>query len=131
MSSAQEVFGNPDDNVQLISVLVAEMRSRDHDVLVVEQNDCEVYKMLEALILSEEVNKRKTSGGDKMRKADKISFMKNWKVNNIQMLIDGGLDTVIQGPNVPKFVSGVFSQHQVLGQRFLTYSMSTKLTQLT
>jgi hypothetical protein len=103
-----EVFGNPDDNVQLISALVAEMRSRDHDVLVVEHNACEVYKMLEALILSEEVNKRKTSGGDKMRKADKISFMKNWKVKNIQMLIDSGLDKVIQGPNVPKFVSGVF-----------------------
>ncbi len=64
--------------------------------------------MLEALILSEEVNKRKTSGGDKMRKADKISFMENWKGEEHPDVDWQWLDTVIQGPNVPKFVSGVF-----------------------
>ena len=72
MSSTLGSLWDPDDNVQLINALVAEMRSRDHDVMVVEHNACEVYKMLEALVLSEEVNKCKTSG-DKIKKADKIS----------------------------------------------------------
>ena len=93
-----EIFGNPNDNVQLINTLVAEMRSHYYDVLVVEHNACEVYKMLEALVLLYEVRKRKTEC-EKVKKADKISFMKNWKLQNIHMLIDGGLDTVIQGPN--------------------------------
>ena len=61
-----EVFGNPDENVQMINALVEEMQSLDHDVLVVEHNASEVYKMLEPLILSEEVSKHKTAG-EKMK----------------------------------------------------------------
>jgi hypothetical protein len=102
-----KVFGNPDDNVQMVNALVAKMQSYNHDLVVVENNASEVYKMLEAMILTEEINKRK-SAGEKINKVDKISLMKNWKVNNMQMLIDGGLDQVVQGSNVPKFVSGVF-----------------------
>jgi len=71
-----EVFGNPDDNVMMINALVEEMKSHDHDVLVVEHNACEIYKMFVALILSEEINKCKTAG-EKMKRADKISFIKN------------------------------------------------------
>ena len=34
--------------------------------------------------------------------------MKTWKSANMQMLIDGGLDLVTQGPNKPTFLSGIF-----------------------
>jgi len=65
-------FGNPDENVMYDHALVEEMKSRGHDILVVEKKSSQLYKMLEAMILAEEIYKRK-SVGDKMMKQDKLA----------------------------------------------------------
>jgi hypothetical protein len=106
-----EVFGNPDDNVQFVHAVVEEMKSRVHDVLLVQRNATEVTKMLEKMVVTEESNKRK-GVGDFTTKQDKITYLKSWKVANMQMLIDAGLDPVTQGimegHTTSKFVSGLF-----------------------
>jgi hypothetical protein len=63
--------------------------------------------MLNAMILGEEITKRKT-GGQKIRKQDKIAYMKEWKAANMNMLIESGFDLVTQGPNKPSFVTGIY-----------------------
>jgi hypothetical protein len=47
-----EVFGNPDDNVQLVTALVEEMKSRGHEVLLVLRSATEVTKMLEKMVVT-------------------------------------------------------------------------------
>ena len=47
-----EVFGNPDDNVQFVHALVEEMKSRGHDVMLVQRNATEVTKMLENMVVT-------------------------------------------------------------------------------
>jgi hypothetical protein len=57
-----QVFGYPDDNVQFVHALVTEMQSRNHDVFLVTQNSTQVGKMLDEMILGEEIANRKTNG---------------------------------------------------------------------
>jgi hypothetical protein len=106
-----EVFGNPDDNVHLVTTLVEEMKSRGHEVQLVLRSATEVTKMLEKMVVTEESNKRK-GVGDLMTRQDKVTYLKSWKVANMQMLIDAGLDPVTQGimegHTTSKFVSGLF-----------------------
>ena len=106
-----EAFGNPNDNVQFVTALVEEMESRGHAVLLVKQNSTEVSKMLEKMVLQEEINKRKAAS-EMMTKQEKIMYLKEWKAANIQMLIDGGIhretQAMIHAHNPPSFVSGLF-----------------------
>ena len=53
-----QVFGKPDDNVQFVHALVKEVQSRGHDVFLVEKNSTQVCKMLDAMILGEEITKK-------------------------------------------------------------------------
>ena len=85
--------------------------------------------MLDAMILGEEITKRKT-GGQKMKKQDKIAYMKEWKAANMNLLIASGLALVTQGPNKPSFVTGMFL-YQLQGQQSHTYKKSPTLMQLT
>ncbi len=106
-----EVFGHPEDNVQFVDGLVEEIKQRGHDVLLVKKDATEVAKILERMVVAEESNKRKAHG-NLMTKQDKISYLKSWKVKNIQMLIDGGLDRVthgaVHGHSPSSFVTGLF-----------------------
>ena len=49
---------------------------------MVEHNASEVYKILEMMILTEEISKHK-SAGENLKKEDKMRFVKHWKVNYI------------------------------------------------
>ncbi len=57
-----EIFGYPDDNVQFVHALVTEMQSRNHDVYLVTKNSTEVGKMLDEMILGEQIALCKTTG---------------------------------------------------------------------
>ena len=129
-SNSPSSFCNLYDNVKFVHALVKEMQSRDHGVFLVEKNPTQVCKMLDAMILGEEITKRK-SGGEKMKKQDKISYMKEWKTANMNMLIACGLDLVTQGPNKSTFALEFTFLHQLQGQQFHTYSKSPTLMQLT
>ena len=102
-----EVFGNPDDNVQMVKAFLLELKVRNHDVMIVEKSAHEVYKLLERIILTEEVEKRK-SAGKKMSKMEKINFIKDWKVKNMQMIIDAGMDPIVPTTITSSYVSGLY-----------------------
>ncbi len=106
-----EVFGNPDENVQFVIALVEEMQQCGHDVLLVKRNAAQVAKILDRLVVAEESNIRRALG-HLMTKDEKISFLKSWKLQNIQMLIDSGLDQntqgVMHGNMSLSFVTGLF-----------------------
>jgi hypothetical protein len=60
--SRRQIFGYPDDNVQFVHALVTEMQSRNHDVFLVTKNSTEVGKMLDEMILGEQIALCKTQG---------------------------------------------------------------------
>jgi hypothetical protein len=125
-----EIFGYPDDNVMFVNAFVTEMQSRHHDVYLVTKNSTEVGKMLDEMILGEQIALCKTQG-KKMLKQDKIDYMKGWKSANMNMLIESGLDLVTQGPNKPSFVTGFSFLYQLQGQQFHTYSKFPTLMHVT
>ncbi len=60
--------------------------------------------MLEELVLSECMKKAKKAD-DKMKRDNKIKFVKEWKEKNFEMLLEEGL---VDGTTSNKFVSGIF-----------------------
>ncbi len=64
----------------------------------------EVIQKLEEIVLSECVKKAK-KGGNKMKRDNKIKFVKEWKEKNFEMLVEEGL---IEGTTLHKFVGGIF-----------------------
>ena len=106
-----EIFGDPANNVLFLNGLVEKMKGGGHHVLAVIKERSEVMKMLERVVLSEEMTRTKAAK-KLMTKAEKISYVKNWKAKNRKMLIEGGVwpprggDQVILYPL--KFLSGVF-----------------------
>jgi hypothetical protein len=64
----------------------------------------DVIQKLEEMVLSECVKKAK-KGGDKMKREEKIKFVKEWKEKNFEMLLAEGL---IEGTTLHKFISKIF-----------------------
>jgi hypothetical protein len=68
-----------------------------------------VMKMLDRVVLSEEMTRNKAAK-KLMTKAEKISYVTEWKAKNRKMLIEGGVwppkDEVLLNPL--KFLSGFF-----------------------
>ena len=104
-----EIFGDPANNVLFLNGLVEKMKEGGHHVLAVIKERSEVMKMLERVVLSEEMT-RKKAAKKLMTKAEKISYVTNWKAKNRKMLIEGGVwpprggDQVVLNPL--KFLSG-------------------------
>ena len=69
-----------------------------------------------------------------MTKDAKISFLESWKLKNIQMLIDSGLDQntqgVLHGNNPLSFVTGLFFSDQLPKKEFLSYKKSSNVMRL-
>ena len=62
--------------------------SNSHHVLAVIKERSEVMKMLERVVLSEEMM-RKKAAKKLMTKAEKISYVTDWKAKNKKKLIEG------------------------------------------
>jgi hypothetical protein len=102
--SRDETFGDPSQNVYYIKGLVAKMEEAGHDVRLVLKNHIEVLKMLERVIVSDEMRKNK-SIGKMMSREEKIEFIRNWKDKNELLLLESGLLNVSSDLS---FVSGIF-----------------------
>jgi hypothetical protein len=63
-----------------------------------------VTQKLKEIVLSEHMKKAK-KGGDKMKRDDKIKFVKEWKEKTFEMLSEEGL---VEGTTSHKFVGGIF-----------------------
>mgnify|MGYP006153922695 CR=1 FL=1 len=132
--ATMEVFGDPGNNVLFLNGLVQKMKEGGHHVVVVIKEHSEVMKMLERVVLSEEME-RKKAAKKLMTKAEKISNVTNWKAKNRKMLIEGGVwppmggDQVILNPR--KFLSGIFLLHRMHRERFPIFRRYFKLMPVT
>ena len=70
--------------------LVEKMKEDGHHIVVVLKERSEVMKMLERVVLSEEMT-RKKAAKKLMTRAEKISYVMKWKAKNRLMLIEGGV----------------------------------------
>jgi hypothetical protein len=87
------VFGNVDKNVQYVDVLVGRLEAAGHDVIVTTHLAKEVRRMLDCIIISEQIKKMKAEGKT-MSRDEKINFVKDWKEENAEMLAQGGAGTI-------------------------------------
>ena len=92
------------------------MKEGGHHAVVVIKEHSEVMKMLERVVLSEEME-RKKAAKKLMTKEEKISYVTKWKKKNRLMLIEGSVWPPRGGDqavvNHLKFLSGIFLQHQM------------------
>jgi hypothetical protein len=98
------VFGDPSENVQLLGLLVVHMKALGHYFKVTAKMQREVIQKLEEIVLSERVKKVKKSG-DKMKRDNKIKFVKEWKGGNFEMLLE---EDLLERNTLNKFVGGIF-----------------------
>jgi hypothetical protein len=80
-------FGDPSENVQFLGLLAVRMEAVGHFFNVTTQMQRGVIQKLEKIILSECVKKIK-KGGDKMKREEKIKFVKEWKDKNFEILLE-------------------------------------------
>ena len=66
------------------------MKEAGHDVHLVLKNNIEVLKMLERVIITDEMRKNK-SIGKLMSREEKIEFIRNWKDKKQLLLEESGL----------------------------------------
>jgi hypothetical protein len=80
------------------------MESLGHYFEITTKMPREVIQKLEEIVLSERVKKVKKNG-EKMKRDDKIKYVKDWKEKNYEILLEEGL---VEGSTLHKFVGGIF-----------------------
>ena len=106
-----EAFGDPSKNVCFLNGLIETMKKGGHEVLAVVKSRAELMKMLEHVVLSEQMMKNKAAG-KLMSKVLKVAYVMKWKKKNkLIMLVEGGVWPP-EGGNATvvtplKFLSGI------------------------
>ncbi len=80
------------------------MKESGVDVKVLMKDRQQVLRMLERAVLSDHMHKNKAEGKS-MTKAEKIEFVSNWKLEDKEVLEDGGLGEPKLGAVPLKFFS--------------------------
>jgi hypothetical protein len=106
------VFEDPSENVQLLGLLAVHMEALGNYFEVTTKMLREVIQKLEEIVLSEHVKKAKKAD-DKMKRDDKIKFVKEWKGKKFEMLVE---ETLVEGTTSNKFVGGIFMATSTLKQ---------------
>jgi hypothetical protein len=100
------IFGGPATNVFFTNGLVEKMKECGVDVKVLMKDWQQVLRMLERVVLSDHMRKNKAEGM-LMTKDEKIEFVSNWKLENKEVLEDGGLGEPKLGAVPLKFFTGI------------------------
>ncbi len=93
-----ELIGSADDNVCYARGVANRLRELDHKVELVFANQWETLKKATAIVLSEEVERRKHAK-EIMDKAEQLKFIKKWKADN-----DVYLNNVFGMEDSPQFL---------------------------
>ncbi len=101
-----EIFGDSATNIFFANGLVEKMKESGVDAKVLMKDWQQVLRMLEHMVLSDHMHKNKAEG-KLMTKAEKIEFVSNWKLENKEVLEDGGLGEPKLGAVPLKFFSGI------------------------
>ncbi len=101
-----EIFGDLATNIFFANGLVKKIKDCGIDVKVLMKDRQQVLWMLEHVVLSDHMCQKKAES--KMTtKAEKIEFASNWKLENKEVLEDGGLSEPELGAVSLKFFSGI------------------------
>jgi hypothetical protein len=101
-----EIFGDLATNIFFTNGLVEKMKECGVDVKVLMKDQQQVLRMLERVVLSDHMHKYKAEG-KLMMKAEKNEFVFTWKLENKEVLEDGGLSEPELGAVPLKFFSGI------------------------
>ncbi len=101
-----KIFGDPATNIFFANGLIKKMKECGIDMKVLMKDWQQVLQMLECVVLSDHMHKNKAEG-KLMTKAEKIEFVSNWKLENKDVLEDGGLGEPKLGAVPVKFFSGI------------------------
>jgi hypothetical protein len=98
------IFRDPNKNVQLLGSLAVHMESLGHYFERKTKTPREVIQKLEEIVLSELAKKVKKDG-KKMKRDNKIKYVKDWKEKNYEMLLEEGF---VEESTLHKYVGGIF-----------------------
>ncbi len=101
-----EIFGDPATKVFFANGLVKKMKKCGVDVKILMKDWQQVLWMLECVVLSDHMHKNKAEC-KLMAKAEEIEFVSNWKLENKEVLEDGGLGEPELRAVPLKFFSGI------------------------
>ncbi len=101
-----EIFEDPATNIFFANGLVKKMKECGFDVKVLMKDRQQVLQMLERVVHSDLISKNKAEG-KLMTKAEKIEFVSYWKLENKEVLEDGGLGEPELGAVPLKFFSEI------------------------
>ena len=79
------------------------MRKGGKEVVAVVKSHAEVMKMLDHVVLSEQMTKNKAAG-KLMSKVEKVAYVTKWKKKNKLMLVEGGVWPLKGGKHSSRFV---------------------------
>jgi hypothetical protein len=100
----EELFGNPEENIQYIYSCAKAIEEMGRTVDLIFTNRCKTMKTVNALILKEEMD-RKKADKQSMTRQEKVEYVNDWKNENKIFLCDAlGLE---DGPQY-KFLMGIF-----------------------
>jgi hypothetical protein len=99
-----DLFGNPEENVQYAYTIAKAIEEMGHTVDLIFTNRCKTMKTVNALVLKEEIDRKKADKQSTTRQ-EKVEYVNNWKKENNFFLCDAlGLE---DGPQY-KFSMGIF-----------------------
>ncbi len=110
-----DVFGDPDKNVKYAYAIANAIQQMGHTVEVVFTDRRTTMKSVNAIVLKEEMDRKKAAKLD-MSRDEKVKYVNNWKKDNDAFLCDAfGFE---DGPQF-KFLMGIFISSSTTKEQFL------------
>jgi hypothetical protein len=109
-----DLFGDPDKNVKYAYAIANAIQQMGHSVEVVFTNRHTTMKTVNAIVLKEEMDRKKATKLD-MSRDEKVEYVNNWKKDNDTFLCDAfGFEN---GPQF-KFLMGIFISPSTSKEQF-------------
>jgi hypothetical protein len=105
----KKVFGDADTNVMYIPALQRLLQASGHDFEVYLRDKDDVLCKCEEIALSQHISLKKAEG-TKLKRLEKLEYIKQWKKDNKVMLEESGISP--NASDTQRFVSGVFLSFQ-------------------
>jgi hypothetical protein len=109
-----DLFGDPDKNVTYAYAIANAIQQMGHTIEVVFTDQHKTMKTVNAIVLKEEIDRKKAAKLD-MSRDEKVEYVNNWKKDNDAFLCDAfGFE---DGPQF-KFLTGIFISPSTSKEQF-------------
>ncbi len=110
-----DLFGDPDKNVTYAYAIANAIQQMGHTIEVVFTDQHKTMKTVNAIVLKEEIDRKKAAKLD-MSRDEKVEYVNNWKKDNDAFLCDAfGFEDSPQF----KFLTGIFISPSTSKEQFL------------